>query len=641
MKNKSLPMKIIRSILMVIVLLCATNAGKLYAQLMVTEAADLNQWTADSLVRNVLLDNGVTISNAKFNGSEGIINCNLIGKFETGGTPTNIGMESGLILGSGGVSVAIGPNTSESAKVDSNCEAYHDSDLASIASSAIYDVSVLEFDFVPWDEVVSFSFVFGSEEYMEYVGSVYNDVFGFFVDGANPAGGYYNHQNVALIPETTEVVSINNVNLYHNPVFYIDNTGGSTIQFDGFTTLLEVSFNVVPMSDYHIKMAICDVSDSRLDSGVFLKAHSFTTNFSHNMTIDDMIYNEIPANHFFCADQGIEFTTLTNWSYDDVVWYFGDGTAAHGEQVTHTYDADGFYTVTNVIRNPHRATDSVYLSTVIEVRSLESEAYVTTCDSYNWHGTTHTESGTYTRTVHNPGTCDSTQVLHLTLNQSFHSDTTAFACNAFTWQGNTYTASGQYSILNHTTMGCDSLLVLNLTVDYSPGLMIDGLTQVAMTTDLGPFYAYYALDTLGVEACDLTWSCSNPNWLLLPTDDPHKCLIAPTTLGRATLTLTAQCPSECDAVSALEINATPFGVEDQEADEAALFPNPAHTQVTVQAHQLTRVSMLNHCGQRVKDIACPNEESVTIDVSDVSPSVYFMEITTAYGSFVKPLIILK
>ena len=176
------------------------SIGNLNAQLIVTDASELNGWTADSLVRNILLDNGVTISNAKFNGSDGIIGCNLIGKFETGSTPTNIGMETGLILASGGVSVAVGPNDTDEIMVPSTCAAYYDENLVSIASGPTTDVAVLEFDFIPWDNRVTFSFVFGSEEYMEYVGQGYNDVFGFFVEGTNPAGGYYDHQNMALIP---------------------------------------------------------------------------------------------------------------------------------------------------------------------------------------------------------------------------------------------------------------------------------------------------------------------------------------------------------------------------------------------------------------------------------------------------------
>ena len=460
-------MKRKRTLFLITILLGFLFSGKLHAQLIVTEASDLNGWTADSLVRNILLDNGVTISNAKFNGSERIIYCNLIGKFETGSTPTNIGMESGLILATGGVSVAVGPNDSDETMVPSTCDAYYDDDLASIASGTTQNVAVLEFDFIPWDNTLTFSFVFGSEEYMEWVGGDYNDVFGFFVEGINPAGGYYDHQNMALIPGTTDVVSIDNVNLNHNSAYYIDNTGGSTIQFDGFTTLIEVSFNVVPMSNYHIKMAICDVGDEFADSGVFLKAHSFSTNFNYTMTIDGWDYSEIPEDHYFCTNQALEFNTETNWHYDDVTWYFGDGTSAQGEQVTHTYTTDGFYTVTNVLHNPHRTMDSLYLTKTINVRTLISEEYATACDSYDWRGNTYTESGTYTQIVHTPGTCDSTLILHLTINPIDTTYLEATACNEYEWYNTTYTESGVYTHLAQSIDGCDSLLLLNLVISGS------------------------------------------------------------------------------------------------------------------------------------------------------------------------------
>ena len=460
MKRNALPF-------LMILFLSIVCTGTLHAQLIVTAASELNGWTADSLVRNILLDNGVTISNAKFNNSAGIIDCNLIGKFETGSTPTNIGMESGLILASGGVSVAVGPNDTVEMYVPTTCDTYFDDDLASIASGTTNDVSVLEFDFVPWDNTLSFSFVFGSEEYMEWVGMDFNDVFGFFVEGLNPAGGYYDHQNMALIPGTTEIVSINTVNLNHNSEYYIDNTGGTTIQFDGFTTVIEVSFNVVPMSNYHIKMAICDVGDTFADSGVFLEAHSFSTNLSYSMKIDDWIYTEIPDDYYFCTNKEIVFTTLTDWHYDDVTWYFGDGTSAQGEQVTHTYTADGFYTVTNVLHNPHRTMDSIFLTKEIKVRTPFSEEYATACDSYEWYGNTYTESGTYTHVVQTPGACDSTLMLHLTISPIDTTYLNITACEEFEWYNTTYDEPGVYTHLLQSVEGCDSLLVLNLAITDS------------------------------------------------------------------------------------------------------------------------------------------------------------------------------
>ena len=480
--------------------------GKLHAQLNVTEASALNGWTADSLVRNILLDNGVTISNAKFNGSNRVIDCNSIGIFETGSISTNLGIRSGLILASGGISVAVGPNYDDGYSVPTNCASYYDNDLASIASDDPFDVAVLEFDFVPWDNMLSFSFVFGSEEYMEYVGLGYNDVFGFFVDGINPAGGYYDHQNMALIPGTTEVVSIDNVNLYHNSAYYIDNAGGPSIQFDGFTTVIEVRFDVIPMSNYHIKMAICDVGDDMFDSGVFLEAHSFTTNLSYSMTIDDWIYTEIPENHYFCSNQAVTFNTVTNWNYDDVTWYFGDGTSAQGEQVTHTYSTDGFYTVTNVLHNPHRDMDSIFLTKEIEVRTLSSEENITSCDSYEWYGTTYTESGTYTHIVQTPGTCDSIYILNLEIGNSYSSEQNVTACNSYIWRGTTYTEGGTYTDFVTTPGACDSTFVLNLTLGYdvesdTTAVVCNEFTWHGNTYTESGNYPYYSQTAFG---CDST-----------------------------------------------------------------------------------------------------------------------------------------
>ena len=64
--------------------------------------------------------------------------------------------------------------------------------------------------------------------------------------------------------------------------------GGRTIQFDGFTVVMTVSFKVVPMTQYHIKMGICDVGDFFADSGVFLEANSFQSPMSFAMLLDGM-----------------------------------------------------------------------------------------------------------------------------------------------------------------------------------------------------------------------------------------------------------------------------------------------------------------------------------------------------------------
>jgi hypothetical protein len=362
---------------------------------------------------------------------------------------------------------------------------------------------------------------------MEYVGQGYNDVFGFFVEGINPSGGYYDHQNMALIPETTEVVSIDNVNLYHNSAYYVDNIGGSSIQFDGFTTVIEVNFDVIPMSNYHIKMAICDVGDDMFDSGVFLEAHSFTTNLSYSMTIDDWIYTEIPENHYFCSNQGIEFNTVTNWNYDDVTWYFGDGTSAQGEQVTHTYNTDGFYTVTNVLHNPHRDMDSIFLTKEIEVRTLVSEEFVTSCDSYEWYGTTYTEGGTYTHVVQSPEACDSIYILNLEIGNSYSSEQNVTACNSYNWRGTTYTESGTYTDFVTTPGACDSTFILNLTLGHdvqsdTTAVTCDAFTWHGTTYTESGDYSYLTQTVFGCDSL-LTLHLTVGHEQIHPTEEEATC----------------------------------------------------------------------------------------------------------------------
>jgi outer membrane protein OmpA-like peptidoglycan-associated protein len=171
--------------------------------------------------------------------------------------------------------------------------------LEAIARGATHDAAILEFDFVTSAENLSFNFIFASEEYTEYVGSKYNDVFAFFINGPG-----LDNVNLAVLPKSNVPVTINSINHKKNKRYYVDNPTENindpiiydvrkkaavknknyrktkalpqyNIQYDGFTTLLEAACKVVPGEIYHIEIAIADVSDFILDSGVFLAGSSF------------------------------------------------------------------------------------------------------------------------------------------------------------------------------------------------------------------------------------------------------------------------------------------------------------------------------------------------------------------------------
>ena len=155
----------------------------------------------------------------------------------------------------------------------------------------LFRSAVLEFDFVATGTTLSFQFVFGSEEYPEYVNSQFNDVLGFFVSGPGIAGPFLGGaKNIAFVPNTTIPFSINAVNNGFNndgillsgqfPSFYYNNStiginpnpiSNSTIQYDGFTKPISVYADLQLGEIYHIKYAIANVTDNSFDSGVFIK----------------------------------------------------------------------------------------------------------------------------------------------------------------------------------------------------------------------------------------------------------------------------------------------------------------------------------------------------------------------------------
>lgn len=139
------------------------------------------------------------------------------GTFANGAS--NIGIGSGMVMSTGSVSILAGPNSSNSTNGGFNVLA-SDPDLRTlIPTYDLYDANVIEFDFTPTANTVSFDFLFGSEEYCEYVGTQFNDVFGFFVTGPGISGV----ANLAVIPNTTTPVTTNNVNHVLNSQYYFNN----------------------------------------------------------------------------------------------------------------------------------------------------------------------------------------------------------------------------------------------------------------------------------------------------------------------------------------------------------------------------------------------------------------------------------
>jgi len=241
-----------------------------------------NLHTPQQLVQDIFVTGCVEAYNVNYTGHN-----DAIGYFANG--INLIGLTDGIIMSTGRVADAVGPNNSGSTTTNFNTPG--DPNLNAIIPQTTQDAAVLTFNFIPASDQLEFRYVFGSEEYPEFAppnSTSFNDVFAFFISGGPQA---YNNYNIALLPGTTTPVSINNVNAVTNSAFYISNWPASiNIEYDGFTVPLTAVAAVTQCEVYHLKIAIADVGDGAYDSAVFLEAGSFS------------------------AGEGVDITATNNWN---------------------------------------------------------------------------------------------------------------------------------------------------------------------------------------------------------------------------------------------------------------------------------------------------------------------------------------
>lgn len=253
----------------------------LFAVIAFSQPIGVNTNLNDNDLVQTLGGPGVIISNVSVTAAAG-----SYGQFTNGNVGQgNIGIASGLILTTGTITGAVGPNPSGSQNNTTINGVPGNALLDALNQGTTEDATVVEFDVNTTGTILTFNYVFGSEEYHEYVESNYNDVFAFFISGP----GINGNQNLAIIPGTNLPVSIHNINNGdtfmcqssgpgNNANFFVDNCNGLSVSYDGFTTVFQArAVNLNPCETYHITLAIADVGDSQWDSGVFIREGTFNS----------------------------------------------------------------------------------------------------------------------------------------------------------------------------------------------------------------------------------------------------------------------------------------------------------------------------------------------------------------------------
>ncbi len=242
----------------------------------------------------------VTVTNATYTGT------NVARGTFAGGNGCGLPIDSGVILSTGYITNAIGPNNDDGSTASGggsgpSCLGQPgDTNLDTlVGNNGTHDAAVLEFDIVSTNSfVLKFQYIFASEEYPEWIGN-FNDPMAVFVT-TNHVGTNWiitATNNIAQVPGPNQSVSVNTINgggnsngqphVYDvppsNPQYYVDNADPvcstnqmpvDNIQYDGITVLLTAQTNISANITYHIKIAIEDYRDDWYDSAVFLKAWS-------------------------------------------------------------------------------------------------------------------------------------------------------------------------------------------------------------------------------------------------------------------------------------------------------------------------------------------------------------------------------
>ena len=304
-------------------------------------------YTSEQLVKDIFFGSQsascILVENIQINGHTFGDGDKSFGYFNRNGSV--FGMEEGIILSTGKLSNAIGPNDNIQSETDGAW--LGDSDLENaLGIRNTFDATILEFDFTANStNKVSFDYLFASEQYLlsgTQSQCGYTDGFAFLIKEANTTNPY---KNLAVIPGTDIPIKSNTVRgsgglceAINEQYFGQYNQSNSPTNFNGETKILSAVTDIVPGVKYHLKLVIADQGNGLYDSGVFLKAGSFVGN-------KDLGNDKLLSTGTALCEGSTLVLNATNVG-STYQWY-KDGVLLVGENsATFTVSEAGFYEVT-------------------------------------------------------------------------------------------------------------------------------------------------------------------------------------------------------------------------------------------------------------------------------------------------------
>ncbi len=236
-------------------------------------------YTAQQLIQNVLINSScANVSNFTVSGGNFQTGEQSFGYFDS--NSSGFPFANGIVLSTSKAISTQGPN--EFILSETAAGWIGDNDLEQALSiSNTSNATVLEFDFIPLSNAISFDYIFASEEYHDTAPCTYSDGFAFLLKEAGTSNPY---QNLALIPNTTIPVKVTSVHpdipgrcpAQNEAYFGSYNSNIAPINFNGQTVIMTARGNVIPGTTYHIKLVIADETNPQYDSAIFLGGGSFS-----------------------------------------------------------------------------------------------------------------------------------------------------------------------------------------------------------------------------------------------------------------------------------------------------------------------------------------------------------------------------
>lgn len=344
-------------------------------------------YTVPELVSNVLVNSPcLTVNNVNWSTGSNFGSSNGIGYFEN--TNPNFPMQSGVILSTGNVSNAPGPNNS---MLNDGLNTWPgDNDLESILADAgismtSINATVLEFNFTALSPYFDFDFLFASEEYGNFQ-CQFSDAFAFLLTNLNTGVT----TNLAVVPGTNTPISVVTVRdfLYNsacpsvNSEYFGPFNGGanaslSPINFNGQTVVMNASAVLTPNTPYKIKLVIADRIDPQSDSAIFLSANSF--NIGQNVLGADLT---TATNSALCSGETFVIESGLNPSEYSFSWKLNGLTLTGETGPDLTITQAGTYQIiyTNLLFPCQTVSDSIIVEYNSEL-SIQDPVDILKCDN--------------------------------------------------------------------------------------------------------------------------------------------------------------------------------------------------------------------------------------------------------------------